>query len=85
MRSLVAVQFESIADEAMLSSERRHAVRRVISTCLEEWAVPPQVFRGGEEALEHALREHRIQAGPSTFPYIENMSWTASDPRAIDD
>ena len=80
MRGLVAVQFESIADDAMLISDQRVATRRVISTCLEEWAVPPRAFKTAEEALERALRDHRIPSGAPNFPYISDLSFTRASP-----
>ena len=76
----MAVQFESVADDAMLAQDRRIDARRFVSSCLGEWAIMPNAFRAGEEALERALRDHRIPPGPSNFPFVSDLGWTEPSP-----
>ena len=79
MRSLIAVQFESFADDAQFTTDIRAAARDIVNICLEEWSTSPINFTNGEEALARALRDRRFPVGPLNFPFIRNYHWTRSD------
>ena len=84
-RQLVMSEFERLLDDAGFLGDTRSGPRWFMHQCLAEWSRSSVNFEGGCFALDRALLNGDLPAGPRNFPFLDDFTFPEGATPSLDD